>query len=189
MDDASSLRVAKVLLQEKRFQEAIAIFERIANKGSEDAAEAAYCLGVVHQIGSGVQVSIDKAKKYYLIAQQSGKISIATYRLASIYYSLGELQKAYESFREIAQINPSAAYWAYRILVGNSNLDDDPDASEKYLNSAAEQGHVLAQKIIAVRFIFGKHGVSNIPHGVKLYFKMISSAFRAIKNGEKLKYS
>ena len=187
MNNVSSLSTAKSLLKQNQFQDAIAIFERITNDKSEDSAEAAYCLGILHESGSGVPKDINKAARYYLMAGQSG-YPMAAYRLGGIYYKLGELKKAYDSFRSVAQSNPSAAYWAYGLLMTNRQLDSDPDASEKYLSSAAEQGHVRAQRIIAMRYISGKEGLLKIPHGFRLFANLVRNTFRVTNKGEKMKY-
>lgn len=187
MNDAPSLNTAKTLLKEKRYREATAILERVTNDNSEDSADAAYCLGIVHHLGGDVPKNVDEATKYYLMAAQSGH-PMATYRLGFIYRERNELQKSYDSFRLIAQSNPSAAYWAYQLLSADNKLDSDPNASEKYLNSASEQGHVLAQKIIAMRYISGKEGLLKIPYGLRLFVKVVRNTFRVTNKGEKLKY-
>jgi TPR repeat protein len=187
MNDTASLNAAKMMLREKRFQEAMAILEAITNRKSDASAEAAYCLGIIYQAGGGAPANIDDATNYYLIAEQSG-YSMATYRLGGIYNKRGELRKAYDSYQATAQNNPSAAYWAYRLLALDNNLDTNPNASDKYLNIAAEQGHVLAQRIIAMKYISGGNGFLKIPYGFYLFLKMAWSAIRVTSEGEKLKY-
>jgi TPR repeat protein len=188
MNSGSSLSAAKKMLHGKRFQWAAAIFERIANENSEDSAEAAYCLGIMHHTGSGVPGNVDEAAKYYLIAARSGH-PMATYRLGHIYQERGDLLNAYDSFRSTAESIPSAAYWAYRLLSTDGKLDSDPDASEKYVNSAAKQGHVRAQRVIAIRYLSGKEGLLKMPYGLALYARLAHDIVRVviIKN-EKMKY-
>jgi TPR repeat protein len=187
MNDTASLNAAKTMLREKRFQEAIATFEAVANGKSDASAEAAYCLGIIYHSGEGAPANIDDATQYYLIAEQSG-YSMATYRLAGIYNKQCELQKAYDSYQTVAQNNPSAAYWAYRLLALDKNLDTNPNASDKYLNTAAERDHVLAQRIIAMKYISGRNGFLNVPYGLYLFLKMAWNAVRVTSKGEKLKY-
>jgi TPR repeat protein len=188
MNNSASLSAAKIMVKEDRFQEAKVVFERITNEKSIDSAEAAYCLGIIHHTGSGVTKNVDEAAKYFLIASQSGH-AMATYRLGGIYYRRHELQKAYDSFQSVAQRIPAASYSAYRLLMTEKRLDSDPEASEKYLNSAAEQGHVLAQRTIAMRYVSGKEGLLKIPYGLALFAKAVSNIIRTviIKN-EKVKY-
>lgn len=187
MNDTVSLNAAKIMLREKRFQEAIATFEAVANGKSAASAEAAYCLGIIYHSGEGAPANIDDATKYYLIAKRSG-YPMATYRLGSIYNKRGELRKAYDSYQALAQNNSSAAYWAYRLLALDKNLDTNPNASDKYLNIAAEQGHVLAQRIIAVKYMSGSNGFLNVPYGLYLFLKMARNAVRVAGKREKLKY-
>jgi TPR repeat protein len=189
MIDAPSLRKARAMLREKKFQEAIAVFERLIDDRSEDGFVAAYSLGIVHELGAGVPASEDKAIEHFLFAERSGRVPMATYQLARIYMKRGEIQKAYDSYRIIARTNPSAAYRAYRLLVTNKRLDIDPGASDRYLESAADQGHVLAQRLIALNFLKGKKGVLNIPHGVKMFVEVVFNIFRVVvMTQEKLKY-
>ncbi len=161
MNDTSSLNAAKVMLREGQLQDAIAIFEQIISDNSDELVEAAYCLGILHQSGNGIAKNINEAKKYYLIAEKSGYV-LATYRLGGIYYRSDEFQKAYVSYRAVAQKIPSAAYWAHRLLLANKHLDDDPGACETYLNSAAQQGHVLALRVISMEYLSGKRGLVKI---------------------------
>jgi TPR repeat protein len=188
MNNSSSLNAAKNMLREKRFDWAEATFERLIREESQDSGEAAYCLAIMHHTGSGVQKSVDQAAKYYLIARQHGH-AMAAYRLATIYEQHGELQNAYYSYSAAANTVPSAAYWAYRLLTRDRSLDKDPRATEKYLNSAAEQGHVVAERIIAMRHLSGEKGLLKIPYGVVLFGKTIFHIVQAvfIKN-EKMKY-
>jgi uncharacterized protein len=187
MNGISQLNVAKLMLGQKRFPEAIGLFKAIVNENSEASPEAAYCLGILYQSGNGVQKSVEEAERYYLIAEQS-RYTMATYRLAGIYHRSGELPKAYASYRSIAQNNPSAAYWTYRLLMSDKSLDSNPGAGETYLNSAADQGHVLAQRITAIEHIYGRRGLLKIPVGLYLFLKMACNSVQAASRGEKLKY-
>jgi hypothetical protein len=56
-------------------------------------------------------------------------------------------------------------------------------------NSAAEQGHVLAERAIAMTYVSGRNGFLKIPYGLALYAKVVCDIIRvvAIKN-EKMKY-
>jgi TPR repeat protein len=182
-----SLVKAKTMLRQKRFQEAIALLEKILDEKFEDYAEAAYCLGIIHHTGSGVPKSVDEAANYYLMVEQSGH-PMATYRLGGIYFRRGELQKAYNSFRSVAQKNPSGAYWAYRVLKANAQIDSDPAARREYLYSAVEQGHVVAQRDIAIEYISGKEEWQKIPYGLFLYAKAMVRIAQAVNAHEKMKY-
>jgi TPR repeat protein len=187
MKDAPFLSVAKKLLRENRFQEAIVLFEKIVSDRTQYSAEAAYCLGIIHHTGNGVPKSVQDAEKYYLMAAQSGH-AVAIFRLGRIYYDHGEFQKAYNLFKSAAKTNPSGAYWAYRVLSAHGQFDNDVNAGEEYLKSAAERGHVLAQRTLATRYIVGSKGVLKIPYGLLLYAKVVYNIIRVINRGEKMKY-
>ena len=188
MDNARSLADAKQLIKEGRVQEAIPLYQRIAEGKSLDAAEAAYSLGILHHSGNGVPRNDDEAEKYYRFAEQLG-YPLATYRLAVIYYRRHELKRAFKSFRSVAEANPSAAYWAYRLLLSNPDLAVDRDALQTYLNMAAEHGHVVAQRDLATSYILGRRGISKIPYGLLLYGKAIVAIFRVVVlRNDKMKY-
>jgi TPR repeat protein len=176
------------MLREKRYEWARASFERLIGEDSCDKGEAAYCLAIMHHIGSGIQKSLDEAAKYYLVAKQQGH-PMATYRLATIYEQRGELQNAYQLYCAAADTVPSAAYWAYRLLNRERILDDDPQAAEKYLNSAAEKGHVVAERTIAMRYLCGEAGLLKIPYGVALFCKALFHIIQVvIIKSEKMRY-
>jgi uncharacterized protein len=187
MDSISRLNSAKIKVKQGQFQEAITLFEAIAKERSDASPEAAYCLAILYQSGSGLPVNLEEAIRYYSIAEQAG-YSMATYRLAGIYQRRGEAHKAFNSYRSIAQINPSAAYWSYRLLVSDNLLDTDPQASDKYLNSAADQGHVLAQRDKSIKYALGKKGALKIPYGLYLFVKMAYNSFHVTARGDKLRY-
>ena len=76
------------------------------------------------------------------------------------------------------------------MLLNDKNLDQNPNAIEKYLNSAAEQGqYKRAKRVIAMRFLSGHNGIIKIPYGAALFCKMIFSGILTvvIKN-QKMKY-
>ncbi|HEX5315131.1 MAG TPA: hypothetical protein VFX22_00660, partial [Candidatus Kapabacteria bacterium] len=85
MDNAASLNAAKLLLRERRLQEAVAMFDRIIDEKSNESAEAAYCLGILYHSGSGVAKDLNEAEKYFLAAERYG-YPLASYRLGGMYY-------------------------------------------------------------------------------------------------------
>lgn len=188
MDKADSLTAAKLLLRERRLQEAVAMFDRIIDEKSNESAEAAYCQGILYHSGSGVPKDLDQAEKFFLVAERYG-YPLASYRLGGMYYRRGDFKRAYDSFRSVAQDNPSAAYWAYRVLIADRRLDKDPDASIKHLNNAAAQGHVVAQRTLAIRHVLGREGLLKIPLGFVLYAKAVANIFKVVViDNDKMKY-
>ncbi|SRR5579871_157031 len=188
MDNVPSLSAAKSLIRERRLQEAVAMLGRIIAQKSSESGEAAYCLAILYHSGSGVAKDLNQAEKFFLVAEEYG-CRLATYRLGGMYYRRGEFKKAYDSFQSVAQDNPSAAYWAYRVLIADRLVDKDPDASRKHLNNAAAQGHVVAQRTLAIRYVLGREGFAKIPRGFVLYAKAIANIFRiVVVHDDKMKY-
>ncbi|TAL83794.1 MAG: sel1 repeat family protein [Beijerinckiaceae bacterium] len=189
MDNGTiSLNQAKRDLKQKKFSDALPVLERLVTAESKASGEAAYCLGILYQSGNGVPVNLERAKTYYSVAAEAGYL-MGTYRLGGIYHEEGELGRAYQCYKAVANCNPSAAYWAFRIVTDNNDLDSDPNAPETFLSMAAEQGHVLAQRIIAMKYISGKNGFSKIPWGARLFVKMALATARAVNKDDKLKYT
>jgi TPR repeat protein len=188
MDNAPSLKTAKLLIRERRLQEAAAMLDRIIDQKSNESGEAAYSLGILYHSGGGVAKDLNEAEKFFLVAERYGN-PLATYRLGGMYYRRGDFKKAYDSFRSVAQDNPSAAYWAYRVLIADRRVDKDPDASRKHLNNAAAQGHVVAQRTLAMRYVLGREGFAKIPCGFVLYAKAMVDIFRVVViHDDKMKY-
>lgn len=188
MAENARLKEAKSKLLEQKYAEAITIYNEILDNGRSGSAEAAYSLAIVHLSGSGVPTDSDKAEKYFLISEKIG-YPMATYRLGGLFHAAGNSSKAYAAYQKIADENPSAAYWAYRLLELDQALDVDPGAAERYLTSASNQGHVLAQKVIAKKYLSGKNGLTKIPHGVKLFIRTVINMKRAVVAGDRLMYS
>ena len=191
MNDISLYRKAQDLHRQKRYAEARLQFEKVLEENAPDAAEAAYSLGIYCELGEPGRLSQAErdvlAEKYYGLAEDMG-YAMATYRKGTLRHRSGRFEEALESYREIAQSNPSAAYWAYRILADGRCAADEVGAAEGYLNMAADQGHILAQRRVAMQYINGKFGFRSIPHGVKLFLQMTWNLKVIFKN-EKLKYS
>lgn len=194
MDDISLYRTAQDLHRKKRYAEARLQFERVLEADAPGAAKAAYSLGIYWH--SGLLTGLSRAdrnvlaEEYYSLAEDMG-YAMATYRKGALRHNSGRLEEALESYRQIAPSNPSAAYWVYRIITDGRCLAGEAGEAgeaETHLSMAAEQGHVLAQRIIAMRYIRGKFGFRRIPRGVMLFLQMTWNLSVIFKE-EKLKYS
>ena len=188
MFENPSLVQAKELLKSGKFKEAIDIYQSLLAERSDGAAEAAYNLGIVYQVGSGVNVNIAEAEKYYRLADSLG-YKMATYRIANLLFKSGNIDEALLFYEKIAESNPSAAYWSYRILNKKNTVNDRAVFVDHYLELAANQGHVLAQRAIAMNFLKGEKGIFKIPLGVKLYINTLVNMTRVVKRDDKLKYT
>lgn len=180
---------AKRMLDESKFSEASEIYQDILAEGSGGAAEAAYNLGIMNQLGKGFHKSNSEALRFYGISSEMGH-PMAKYRMASIWYGENKIEESLHLFDKISEENPSAAYWAYRITSCKDNkFHVEKTSSDYYLELAGRQGHILAKRIIAFRHLRGYYGLSEIPKGIALYFGALRELRKAINNGEKLKYT
>jgi TPR repeat protein len=175
----------KRLLEAGQTREAIDVYERLLAEGGEHVSDAAYSLGIIYHSGIGVPEDSNKAHEYYRKAEHLGN-AMATYRLGSLHHREGDTEQALKSFEKVAETNPSAAYWAYRI---HAQRSDGQANSAKYLTLAAGQGHILAARIVAVGFARGDHGIDKIPRGIFMYARSIASATKALWRKDKLKYT
>jgi TPR repeat protein len=185
MEDTKLLNAARQHIHEGRITEGIELCLRLTELGS---AEAPDYLGVLYRSGTGVQKDKKRAAQYFLMAHNRG-YPMGTYHLAGEYQRESKPQEALELYKSIAEINPSAAYWAFRSLEhGVSDNEESSIEADKYLNLAAKMGHVQANKTIAFRMIKGKRGISKIPCGVYLLSRTIVLGMRSVARGERFKY-
>lgn len=180
------LNNAKTLLKNKNYHEAISAFDNIVASDSACVGEAAYCLGIIYQSGEAAPKDIKRAEAYYRIADERS-YAMAAYRLGGIYNNNCMYADAFVFFKKIAENNPSAAYWAYRLIVDKKIPNHEEDINV-YLELAAAQGHILAERALAFRYICGRKGIRNIPKGFFRYVKMARNAANVINSGDKLKY-
>ncbi|MDX8448504.1 tetratricopeptide repeat protein [Mesorhizobium captivum] len=187
MIENPSLAKAKAYLDDKQFDQAIGIYQNLLSEGSHGAAEAAYNLGIIYQAGSGVRSDKSEAKKYYTISEDLG-YPMATYRIASMHFANGEAEMALACFKKIADQNPSAAYWVFRILKDHAT-ETEKNSARTYLYLADKLGHVLAKRIIAMENIKGRNGILNIPAGIIMYFSTVKKMIEVVRDNDKIKYT
>jgi hypothetical protein len=152
------------------------------------SAEAQDYLGILYCVGIGVPKDRAKAEYYFLLSHNRG-YAMGTYHLAGEYQRESKTKEALELHKSIAEINPSAAYWAFRDLetlaLENDELNREAD---KYLRLASQMGHAQANKTIAIRTIKGNYGLIKIPYGIYLLVKAIVFGVRSVTKGERFKY-
>lgn len=68
-------------------------------------------------------------------------------------------------------------------------MDNPSDSSQFYLRLAAENGHVLAKRILAIRYMRGRVGLSNIPRGVIMHIRAVNNIIHAVNYDDKIKYT
>jgi TPR repeat protein len=170
------------------YSEAIPTFRRLTENESIIGGEAAYCLAVLYETGSGVVQSSDEAERLFAQSETYG-YSPATYQLAGYSLRKGQLKDALERYRSVAEQNPSAAYWVYRLLAENPELRTETNEEQLYLKLAVKQGHLMARKALLLAKIKGRHGITAIPSGVAGLLPLYRAMFRAVKDRDKSKFT
>lgn len=169
----------------------MALYQKIFETGGAAAAESAYSIGVLYDSGypsSETPAARDSlAEKYYLASEALG-YNMAAYRRGALYQRQGRLVDALRLFEATSHENPSSAYWAARILYVNPALANDHD-SEYYFERAADLGHLLAIKHIALEYLKGRRGRLGLVKGLALYAKLLPAVRKALRDGDKLRYT
>lgn len=190
-DNFDAYREAKSLLQEGKTEQAVALYEKIFETGGVAAAESAYSLGVLYDSGyPSSQTPAARgalAEKYYQASEALG-YSMAAYRRGALYQRQGRLVDALRLFEATSHENPSSAYWAARILYANPALANDRDSGH-YFERAADLGHLLAIKHIALEHLKGRRGPLGVAKGLALYAKLLPAVRKAVREGDKLRFT
>jgi tetratricopeptide (TPR) repeat protein len=177
--------LARKLLREGQTQEAIAIYQKLIDENSRLKAGAAYCIGLIYEDAIGIATDQTKAQQYYELAEAGG-YKMAKYGLGSIFYRRGDFKKALNKYREVADINPSAAYWCYRILKDSKYLSEKESEADEYLSLAIAQGHMHAICDEIYMRICGKRGIFMVPGGIFDLFILFFRLQKAYSKGEKI---
>lgn len=173
--DAASLRTAYSVLFSAP-QVALAGFAELANRGS--VMSLAY-LGWMCQQGLGTPVDLKRAEEYYLQAVARGS-TYAAFALGSLY---GKEKKflAAEKMLEKSDIEhePRAMYRLGGTYIRNAAIRPDiasPGRLRKgmmLLQQAFDAGHPDAGMLLGRTLAFGKAGITQIPRGIRLYWKAV----------------
>lgn len=188
MNERKELDDAQRAIHAGAFSDAVPVLTTLSDLETAVGGEAAFCLAVLYEVGSGVPQSTDNAVKYFGLAEARG-YSPATYQLAGYGLRRDERDYALEKYRSIADCNPSAAYWAYRIIHEDPKLRRRDLEEEYFLDLAAKQGHILARKLLYARQIRGSKGLLRVPAGIFGFLSVYVAAFRAVRAGEKILYT
>ena len=111
--------------------------------------------------------------------------SPATYQLAGYSLRKTHLQDALKRYRAVADQNPSAAYWTYRLLAENPQFRAHADEDETYLGLAARQGHLIAKKTVLLSKAKGRYGIAAMQSGIIGLIPLFFAMIRAVKARKK----
>ena len=176
----SSLQEALDLLNAKKYEKARQKFTALAEHGSVDAY---IYLGWIYQSGSGVEINLNQAMKYYELAYRGGAIPAGHY-LGTLHRSMGDYAQALLCFEDSANLGylPSN-YWAGIMFLNGEGADVDLEKAHAYLKAASDLGHFFATRDLAKCEIKGVFGERRIGHGVWMLIRsVITGIFASIKN-------
>ena len=139
---------------------------------------AALYAGWMHHQGLGRAVDCGAAEQSYKQALEFG-VPDAAYYLGTLYREQQRYSQALEYFDRAARSdNPSAAYWAYRMLARGEGVPQDDAKAAEYLKRAAQLGHVYAARDLARRTLRSRPGFVEC---VKALCAWIANGFRAAR--------
>lgn len=165
---------ARAFCEQGKIEEAVAIYQKLLDKGSPLKAGASYCLGVIF-----AATNRERAKDYFKASQALG-YDLATYRLASMAHNDGDFEEALTLFKTIAPKNPSASYWIFRILEAHPELRKHDTEAQEFCRLALEQGHLAPLRDDVMSRLAGRRGLLLIPGAVvdvaKLWFRARKAA-------------
>lgn len=168
------LQRANDYLKKGLVEQAVEILHPIlAEEGRK--AIAAYSLGVSYALNTEYK-NLELAKHYYAIAESEGH-RMAGYKIAGILHREGDLKEAFLAYKTIYTVNPSAAYWCYRLAKENKFED-----YRLYLKAAVDSGHVLAIRDDILEQIKGRDGLGAVFRALARIFPFLRHAKAAVSN-------
>jgi hypothetical protein len=160
-----SYRTAQQLLNQRRYAEALAIYEDLAKAGDP---QCQVYTGWMYYEGLGVTKDTEKALGWFDKAASLGSKEAAFYS-GRVAMSLGQHETAIKQFRAAArQEYGPALLWLGIANIRGLGLEIDLAKGIDYLTRAAKTGNHLAQRELAFLMIQGKLGISKIPVGLVL---------------------
>jgi TPR repeat protein len=164
------------MYNQKRYAEALPLFNRLASDGSAWAQE---CLGYMYWDGIGVARDFDQSLRHYEAAYDGGKPDLA-YNIAGLHLRAGRPDVALVWWRKDTKRPISSTYWQYRVLREHPHLAANPGESGELLRRAADLGHLIAKRDIAVRMIKGDAALGGRWQGVRAWLRLFPAAVRIV---------
>lgn len=162
------LEVACDLFNQKAYEKAFGMFEKLAR---EDCETAILHMGWMLQEGLGVRQEMDKARSYYEKAAHSGS-PVGYFYLGVVHEKMGKLEDALKAYTKSSDQNYlPATYRVGKMYAEGAGMQVNYQKAQEYLRRAADKGHVFAQRSLAGIMIKNKLGAKNIVPGVVLLIK------------------
>ena len=163
------------LINEERFKDAYELSLRMAKEGSTSAQ---LILAWLYQFGKGVPRDLDKARYWYTSAVESNSPS-AEFYLGLFYWNESDFNQAIPWLEKAASHGyTTAAYHLARMYRHGIGAPRDIKLELKYVQQAAQGGHLFAKRDLAREMLQAKHGLSRIPLG---FFRLMHVAWLILR--------
>ena len=140
-------------LKEQDYNKALYHFKKAAERGHASSQDY---VGDIYYYGKGVHVDYSEARKWYELAEKQGNKDAAL-SLGFIYYYGEEVakdkQRAFRYFKYSADKGNARAQYMLHYFYLLDEQFKDYKLGRQYLEKSAEQGDVLAQKLLARCYI------------------------------------
>lgn len=170
----ADLERAAELALEGRAEEARQLYERLSRKGSWYAKVQ---LGYLFLKGKEVAKDVARAEELFQQAAELGSY-LGKYYLGLLYQETGREDDAYREIRELTELGYLPAVnrlgWFLEDGIG---CEKDLLAAVHYRTYAAQNGHLQAQKWVAMRKMMGRDGLISIPIGLAQFIKATAGLF------------
>lgn len=156
-------QTATRLFDEGHYEEAFKAYHKLAESGS---VRAQLLVGWMYHAGQGVTQNFDAARDWYRKAADAGSPE-GQYYLGTLYRTDGQYEQAISWFEKAASQGYARAFYGLGKMheIGEGVTINQNKAYE-YFERAANLGHMVAKREIAVRMIKGQRGLTRIPIGL-----------------------
>ena len=165
----------------QRYDEAFLIYENLAEKG--------YVPCQIHagwMLFEGVGIPRDRSRGITFFRNAAERDdSKGMFYLARALALEGDTQGALCWYTKACNQNYSPAYFRLGVAyLRGIGVQPDRRLGISYLKKAAESGHVLAKRELALQYLSGKCGIRMIPKGMMDFLLVFISAYRAVSHDE-----
>ena len=165
----------------QRYEDAFSIYESLSEKGYVPCQVYAGWM-----LFEGVGITRDRTRGIVFLRQAAERQdSKGMFYLGRALALEGKLQEAMLWYKKAAdQVYSPANFRLGLAYLNGSGTQPDRTLGISYLRKAAESGHVLAKRELALQYMSGKCGIDMIPKGLVSFVLVFVSAYRAVSRDQ-----
>lgn len=172
------LENARHLYEAKKYREALDIYLSVAKIESPAQTDIFLQLAGMFGNGRGASKDLAQAGQWFERAANAGSVQ-GTYGVFAVRCHQGRYTEAKDwAERAANQGFTPAIYRLGRLYEAGKGVNADRKRGRGYIEQAAAQGHLLAQRHIALSLLRGERGLTRIPRGFMMLLKVAASLFR-----------